>query len=383
VKIKEISVHLVSALWRNFIIVKIISDDGTVGYGEATLGDFERTIEAAVYDYRPFLINMEINIPRITEYLYRHFYWRGGPILMSAISAIEQALWDIIGKSMNQPVYKLIGGGEATDRIRAYANGFISGSASPREFATAAAKVVKEGFTALKFDPFGASGPGITKEESRTAVERIEAIKNSIGDRADIIIEAHGRFNPPTAIGIAMELERFSPLWFEEPIPEDDILSMAEVKSKSPVPIATGERLVTKYRFQELLKARAAHIIQPDVCHVGGIRATTQIAAMAETEYVMVAPHNPNGPIATAATLNALVTMPNALIMEYWVDAENVRRDLVKEYFDFRDGYVYPNGKPGLGIVVDERAFEKYPYKKLHLEYFGPDYKYHGSVPEV
>ena len=158
-----------NAVWRNFIIVKVTSDDGIIGYGEGTLADFERTIEAAVYDYKPFLIGKEINIPEITQFLFRHFYWRGGPMLMSAISAIEQALWDILGKSANRPVYAMLGG-KANNRVRAYANGFISGSATPQEFGSAAAKVVKEGFNAIKFDPFGAAGPRITKEEMKTAI---------------------------------------------------------------------------------------------------------------------------------------------------------------------------------------------------------------------
>ncbi len=359
--------------------MKVTSDDGMVGYGEGTLADFERTIEAAVYDYKPFLIGKEIDIPEITQFLFRHFYWRGGPMLMSAISAIEQALWDILGKAARKPVYALLGG-KAGSRVRAYANGFISGSATPEEFGAAAARVVKEEhFNAVKFDPFGAAGPRITKEEMKTAISRIEAIRNAIGDSPDILIEAHGRFDSTTAISIASELKRFSPLWFEEPVPEDDIASMAEVKAKSPVTIATGERIVTKYRFQELLAARAADIIQPDVCHMGGIREITQVAAMAEVNYVSVAPHNPNGPVATAATLNALITMPNALILEFWLDAQTVRRDLIKEYFDVRDGYVYPSNKPGLGIEVNEPALERYPYAKLHLEYFGNDYKYHGG----
>ena len=370
--------HLVNAHWRNFIIVKVTSDEGIVGFGEATLADFEKTIEAAVYDYKPFLLGREIDIPEIVQFLFRHFYWRGGPMLMSAISAIEQALWDILGKAAKKPVYSLLGG-RANPRVRAYANGFISGSATPEEFATAADKIVKEGFNAIKFDPFGAAGPGITKEEMKTAMSRVDAIRNVVGEGPDLLIEAHGRFDSATAISIASELKRFSPMWFEEPVPEDDIRSMAEVKAKSPVPIATGERIVTKYRFQELLSLRAADIIQPDVCHVGGIREISQIAAMAEVNYVSVAPHNPNGPIATAATLNALITMPNALILEFWVDAENVRRDLIKEYFDVRRGYVYPSNKPGLGITVNEAALAKYPYEKLHLEYFGNDYKYHGS----
>ncbi len=271
-------------------------------------------------------------------------------------------------------------GGKANTRIRVYANGFISGSASPEEFGAAAEKVSKEGFDALKFDPFGAAGPRITNDELKVAMARVEKVRSAVGESADLLIEAHGRFDTITATKIARELESFSPMWFEEPVPEDDIASMAEVRSKSPVPIATGERIVTKYRFQDLLGARAANIIQPDVCHVGGIRALMEIASMAEITYVSVAPHNPNGPIATAATLNSLVAMPNALIMEYWIEAQKVRRDLIKEYFDIRGSFAYPRNKPGLGIEVNEEAFDRYPYKKMHLEYFGNEYKYHDSA---
>lgn len=363
-------------MWRSFIIVRIVSDEGIVGYGEATLADFEKTIEAAVNDYKPFLIEREIEIAEITEFLYRHFYWRGGPMQMSAISAIEQALWDIIGKSVNKPVYSLLGG-KANSKIRTYANGFISGDASPEEFARSASVVAKKGFTALKFDPFGGAGPGISSEELGRAKKRIEQIRDGVGEKVDLLIEAHGRFNTSTAIKIAGELERFSPMWFEEPVPEEDISAMVEVKSHSRVPIASGERIVTKFRFRELLDSHAVNIIQPDVCHVGGIRAITQIASMAEVNYVPVAPHNPNGPVATAATLNSMITMPNALIMEYWLEADEVRRDLIKDYFEIKDGYLHAGSKPGLGIEVNEQALTKYPYKKMHLEYFGSEYKYH------
>jgi galactonate dehydratase len=375
-KIKDITVHLVSASWRNFIIVKVTADDGVVGYGEATLADFAKTIEAAVLDYRPYLIGREVDVPAITNFLYTNFYWRGGQMLMSAMSAIEQALWDILGRSSSQPVYRMLGG-KAVERIRTYANGFLAGSPSPEECATAARKVVKGlGFGAIKFDPFGAAGPRITKEDLNVSLKRIGAVREAVGDDVDIIIEAHGRFDTDTAIWIADELKAYSPFWFEEPVREENMAAMATVRSRSRVTIASGERLVTKYLFNDFLAARAADIIQPDVCHMGGIKAMCDVASMAEASFVSVAPHNPNGPIATAATLNAMMTMPNGLIMEYWIDAETVRRDLVEDYFDMRAGYVYPSGKPGLGIDVREEAFAKYPYERLHMDIFDKDYSW-------
>lgn len=378
-KIREIETFLVAAVWRNFIIVKVTADNGIIGYGEATMGDFEKTIEAAVNDYRPFLIGREIDIPEITNFLYRNFFWRGGPILMSAISAIEQALWDIEGKDANMPVYRLLGG-KAMNRVKVYANGFISGARSPEEFAAAALGETEKGFRAVKFDPFEGSGPGITASELDRAVERISAVRSAIGDDCEIMIEAHGRFNPVSALRIAGAIEAFSVSWLEEPVPEEDLDSMAEVRRGSSVPVATGERIVTKYRFGELLSRRAADIVQPDVCHAGGIRALTEIGSMAQTSYAAVAPHNPNGPIATASSLSALITMPNARILEFWVDAGTLRRDIVEKYFEIKDGFISPLNAPGNGLEINEDAFARHPYKKMHLEYFSKDYAYYGDV---
>lgn len=378
-KIKSIETFLVAAVWRNFIILKITADNGIVGYGEATMGDFEKTIEAAINDFRPFLIGREIDIPEITNFLYRNFFWRGGPILMSAISAIDQALWDVIGRDANKPIYKLLGG-KALKKVKVYANGFISGNASPEKFASAGSKEIDNGFRALKFDPFEGSGPGITSKELNRAIDRISAVRDSVGDDIEIMIEAHGRFNPVSAKKVAKSIEEFNVSWLEEPVPEEDIDSMAEVRKNSPVPIATGERIVTKYRFKELLERRATDIVQPDVCHVGGIRSLTEVGSMAQASYVNVAPHNPNGPIATASSLSGLITMPNAQILEFWVDAVTLRREIVENYFEITNGYIEPLNSPGNGLEINEDAFKKHPYKKMHLEYFSSDYAYYGDT---
>ena len=378
-KIKDIKTFYAAAVWINFVIVQITTDDGTVGYGEGTLGDFEKTIESAVNDLKPFLIGRELEITEITNFFVRNFFWRNGPILSTAQSAIEQALWDAAAKSANRPVYEMLGG-KAVEKVKVYGNGFISGNATPKEFGDAAVKTVERGFYALKFDPFGGAGPTITRKQLDLAKKRIKAIRDSVGEDIDLMIEAHGRFNTRTAIKIASEIADMDPFWFEEPVPEEDITSMAEVRKDSPVPIATGERIISRNRFWELLSNRSADIIQPDVCHMGGILPLVEVGAMANVNYVTVAPHNPNGPVATAASLNALITMPNALILEFWLDAESVRHDLIKEYFTIKDGYIYPSKKPGLGIEINEDALTKYPYKKMHLEYFSEEYKYHGDV---
>jgi galactonate dehydratase len=378
-RIKDIRVHFVHALWRNFVIVRTETDDGVVGYGEGTMGDFEKTIEAAINDYRPHLIGREVDIPSIVNLLYAGFFWRGGPILMTAISAIEHSLWDIRGKAAKKPIYELLGG-RAVDKVRVYANGFISGSQPPKKYADAVLKQVDAGFTAVKFDPFGGAGLTASAKELEDGMARVRAIRDAVGSEVDLLIEAEGRFNPSTAVKAARAIERYDPFWIEEPIPEEDLAAMAYVRSRSPVPVATGERIVTKQRYSELLQRRAADIIQPDVCHVGGIKALCTIGSMAENHYIPVAPHNPNGPIATAATLNAMLTMPNSLILEFWLDVERVRRSLLKRYFEVRDGYVYPSKLPGLGIEVNESALTKYPYKKLHVDYYSDDYKYYGEL---
>lgn len=378
-KIKEIKTYFVSAVWRNFVIVEVTIDDGIKGYGEGTLGDFEKTVEAAVNDLKPFLIGRELEISEIINFFVRNFFWRNGPILSTAQSAIEQALWDAAGKSAKRPVYEMLGG-KAVERVKVYGNGFISGNASPKEFGDAAVSTVERRFYALKFDPFGGVGPTITRKQLDLAKMRIKAVRDSVGDDVDLMIEAHGRFNTRTAIKIANEIADLDPYWLEEPVPEEDIISMAEVRKSSPVPIATGERIISRNRFWELLSIRSADIIQPDVCHMGGILPLIEVGAMANINYVSVAPHNPNGPVATAATLNALITMPNAQILEFWLDAETVRHELIKEYFTLKDGYIYPSKKPGLGIEINEDALTKYPYKKMHLEYFSEDYKYYGDV---
>ena len=378
-KIRDIKTYFAAAVWRNFFMVEITTDEGIKGYGEGTLGDFEKTVESAVNDLKPFLVGREIEITEITNFFVRNFFWRNGPILSTAQSAIEQALWDAVGKTLNKPVHLLLGG-KAVEKVKIYANGFISGNASPKEFADAAVKTVEKGFLALKFDPFGGTGPTITRANLEKAKERIGSIRDAVGDDIDLMIEAHGRFNTRTALKIAKEIEKFDPFWFEEPVPEEDIISMSEVRKGSNVPIATGERIISRNRFWELLAQRSADIIQPDVCHMGGILPLVEVGSMANVNYVPVAPHNPNGPIATAASLNALVTMPNALILEFWLDAETVRRDLIEEYFNIEKGYIYPSNKPGLGIDVNEKALTKYPYKKMHLEYFSEEYKYHGDV---
>ncbi|MCL4334922.1 MAG: mandelate racemase/muconate lactonizing enzyme family protein [Candidatus Thermoplasmatota archaeon] len=377
--IKHLKTHVLSAVWRNFVIVEITTDEGIKGYGEATLGDFEQTAVAAVKDLEPFVVGKEIEINEMTNFFQHNFFWRNGPVLTTAESAIEQAMWDAFGKTLNSPVHRLIGG-SVRRKVRVYANGFVSGDLKPEEFSSRAAQIVERGFNAMKFDPFGGAGPTITTAQLENAYNRIKAIRERVGEDVDLLIEAHGRFNPRTALKIASRIEDLNPLWLEEPVPESDIESMAEVHRSSNVPIATGERILYLERFRDLFNARAADIIQPDVCHMGGILPLTRVGAMASTYNVMVAPHNPSGPVSTAASLQALCTLPNGLILEFWLDAETVRESMVRNYFTIKNGYLDVPKEPGLGIDIVEESLDSFPYKKLHLEYYSDSYYYHGDI---
>lgn len=380
-KIADIKVYKIYAVWRNFVVVEVTTDNGIKGYGEGTMGDFESTVEAAILDFKPHLLSKEVNPNWAYNFLTKNFFWRGGPILMTAVSAVEQALWDAKAKELQVPLYQMLGG-EVSNRIKVYANGFISGDREVDEFVKAFKKVKELGFKAAKFDPFGGSGPTITDEELKRAEDRVSAVRDAVGDNFDILVDAHGRFNIASSIRVAEMLRKYNVFWLEEPVPEEDIDSLKVVRSKSIITIATGERLVTLNRFVELINSGAADVIQPDVCHVGGLGTLSKIASLASAKYLSVAPHNPNGPIATAHTLNAMLTMPNGLIMEFWLDAPSVRKDLLTEYFELRNGYIYPPKKPGIGFDVNEDALNKYPYRKLHLEYFSKDYRYFGDIKD-
>ena len=271
--------------------------------GEGTLEYKENALLGAIEDIKRVLIGQDpMEIERITSLLYRDSYWRVGPVLQSAISAVEMALWDIKGKYYNAPVYELLGG-RVRDRVRMYANGWFSGAREPEDFAKAALAAKEKGVTALKWDPFGSAYMFMDAQQFSHSIEIVEAVRGAVGSSVDLLIEGHGRFDIATGIKIANALKPFDPYFFEEPTPPDSLDAMAEVRRKSPVPIAGGERIYSLTQFKEFLIKGCADFAQPDVSHCGGIMAVKKMAAMAETFYVAMAPHNPSGPVANAASL--------------------------------------------------------------------------------
>jgi galactonate dehydratase len=271
-------------------------------------------------------------------------------------------MWDIVGKACGQPVYNLLGG-PCRDRIRVYANGWSEGSRSPDEYARAAVMVVGRGFTALKFDPF--SNPWRThigRVEEALAVERVRAVREAVGPEVEILVEVHRRLAPNEAIRVSHKLEEFEPFWYEEPIDAEDIGGLAEVRSRTQIPVVTGEALYSKNQFAEVFVSRAADILNPDVCNCGGMLALKEIASAAEPWHVTVAPHNYNSTtIGLACTLQVSACIPNFLITEYFVNFEAAGAELANHAFEVKDSYIALPTGPGLGIELDEAALDRHP----------------------
>jgi galactonate dehydratase len=352
---------------KSWLFVKLDTNDGIVGWGEAyTQADRDGAMLAHLNEMgrhlvgrSPFAIKHFSSV-MLLDYALR----RPAMDFWSALSAIEQAMWDVVGKACGQPVYNLLGG-PCRDRIRVYANGWSDRASSPAEFAEQAAAVVARGFTALKFDPF--SNPWRThigREAEELAVERVRAVRQAVGPSVEILVEVHRRLAPNEAIRMANRLEAFEPFWYEEPIDAEDMDGLAEVRRRISLPVVTGEALYSKNQFAQVFASRAADILNPDVCNCGGILALKEIAAMAEPHHVAVAPHNYNSTtVGLASTLQVSACMPNFLITEYFVNHEAVGREIARTPFDVVDSAIALPTAPGLGIELDEAALARYPLK--------------------
>ena len=369
-KITDIKTFVVECYRTNWVFVKVETDEGISGVGEGTLEYKEKALLGAVEHIRSALVGKD---PRQIEKhyhdIYRDAYWRGGAVLMSALSAVETALWDILGKSLGVPVYQLLGG-KVNDDCRIYVNGWFAGAKEPEEFAEKAKKAVERGVTALKWDPFGKSYLQISNQDLDRALRCIAAVREAVGNQVDLLIEGHGRFDVPTGIRIARELEPFHPMWFEEPVPPNNLEALQAVREKSPVPIAAGERLYTRFDYNDLFRTRAADYIQPDVSHAGGILELKKIAAAAEAHYIPFAPHNPSGPIANAATLQLAACCPNFCILEIMYSDVAYRKYVTDESLTYKDGRIQIGDKPGLGITLNKEECRKHPYVEHTLRHY-------------
>ncbi|MCL5073530.1 MAG: galactonate dehydratase [Actinobacteria bacterium] len=360
-KITKIDTFMVKK--PNTIFLKMYTNKGIVGYGEPMLEGHSFLMTAAIKQFEEYLLGKDpIRINDHWQALYRGGFFRGGPVMMSAISGIEQAMWDILGKYLRVPVYQLLGG-NCRDRIRIYHT--LSNSESgdwgptpPKKFAEEAIQKVAKGFTALKFTlPIPAEIIDNRKYIEKS-VSSMEVLRKAVGSSVDIAIDFHGRLSPGMAKLLIKELEPFTPFFIEEPCLPENIDSMVDIARSTHIPIATGERLYTKWGFRELLEKQAAFILQPDASHAGGVMELKNIAAMAEVYYCGIAPHCPLGPIALASCLQVDAAIPNFLIQEQRTMGEGYS----KEPFKFNNGYIELPKKPGLGIELDEKLIEENIY---------------------
>ena len=369
-KVTAIKTFVCHAYRTNWVFVKVMTDSGLYGVGEATLEYREPTVVQAIMELERYLVGKDPhNIEAFWHDTCRDAYWRGGVVLMSALAGVEMALWDIKGKDLGVPVYKLLGG-KVRDSVKCYANGWFAGAKTPEEFAEKAKIAVENGFSGLKWDPFGKAYLNIDPKSLNDALDCVAAVKDAVGDKVHLIIEGHGRFNVPTAVRIGNALEKFGILWFEEPIPPDDKKGIAWVRSKIATPVSGGERLYSRFEYADYLRMECADFWQPDVSHAGGIMEVRKIASMAEAHYIPVCPHNPSGPVANAATLQLVACTPNFYLLETMSSDIPWRADVSTERVKFENSEMFIPDLPGLGIDINEEEIAKHPYECRNLRHY-------------
>ncbi len=369
-KIREIKTLVIDCFRTNWVFVKVYTDEGIAGIGEGTLEYKENALTGAIKDLEHALIGKD---PFDTEWIwhenYRDAYWRGGPVLMSALSAVDMALWDIKGKALGVPVWKLLGG-KCRQGVPCYANCWFAGAKEPEEFAAKAAEAVELGFKGLKWDPFGKNYRQLPPAECARAMKCVEKVTEAVAGRAEILIECHGRFDLPTALRICNALEQFNPYWVEEPIIPDTMHALADLRSRVRVPIACGERLYTIQQIMDAVDGKVCDYLQPDSSHAGGITAMKKIAGVCETRHIPFCAHNPSGPVANAVTLALGVSTPGYCIHETLFDDVPWRSEVVDEDVRFIDGIMYPSDRPGLGVELNEAEAMKHPKEDHWLRHY-------------
>ena len=385
-KITKISSIVVNARMRNWVFVRVETDQpGLYGWGEGSLEWKTKAVVGAVEDLSRLLVGQD---PRRVEHLWqtmhRQYFWRGGIVNCSAMSAIDQALWDIKGKEIGRPVCELLGG-PVRDTLRLYdhlGGGSLEGmykTIEPAQFVDLLQESLAKGFTAVKAMPIPVAEPIENAKVLKDAARCVEAMRKAGGDDVDIMLDLHARTTPAAAIQFGRLLVDYNLYWYEEPCWPEHVDGLVEVARALPFPIATGERLVLRQQFREILEKRACAVIQPDVSHCGGISEARRIAAMAETYMISVACHNPQGPISTAASLHVGFATPNYLIQEVVRKDVPWRHDVVTEPIDMDRGVSRVPTASGLGIDINEKEAAKHPFQpEVTMAYFHKD----GSVAD-
>lgn len=369
---------------RYFVFVKLRTACGVEGIGEVYAATFGPEVVAAMVE-DVFVRRLEGRDPMQVESFWREAYGSGFTLrpdvsLIAVLSGLEMACWDIIGKALEQPVYNLLGG-KVHEKLRTYTY-LYPGAGEGDDFyhdadrsATRAAEYVARGFTGLKFDPTGGFSSYDPRQPTQEALERtirlVRKVREAVGIKADLLLGTHGQFTTSGAIRLAKQLEQFDPLWFEEPVPPEMPEQMAIVARATTIPIATGERLATKYEFARVLASGAANILQMNLGRVGGLLEAKKVAAIAEVHYAQIAPHLYCGPIVGAANIQIATCSANFLILESIQEWGGFHAQLLKQPIRWEDGYVIPPTAPGLGVELDEAVARAHSYPlrgPLHLE---------------
>lgn len=359
---KIIKLELIKVKPR-WMFLKMHTDEGIVGLGEPVLEGHCNSVEAVIREFEEYLIGKDpMQIEHHVQALYRGGFYRGGPLMLSAISGIEQAMWDIKGKFYGCPVYEMLGG-KCRDKIRMYTHvkrAGVAGEFSIEEMLRITSERLAQGYTALKYSIIPPIKAIETPENTMKHIERFAAVRAEIGNGVDLAIDFHGRVSPAMAPRLAEGLKPYMPMFIEEPVLPENVDLMVNIARSTSIPIAAGERLFGKWEYRELLEKQAVSVVQPDLCHCGGIFEARKIAAMSELYFGSVAPHNPLGPISLAACLQLDACIPNFLVQEHPgnPDFSDLGVGYIKEPFVIRDGYIDVPTKPGLGVELDEEALK-------------------------
>jgi galactonate dehydratase len=369
-RITGVHTIVVGAGMRNYVLVKVVSDEpGLHGWGEATTEWKTQSVVGAIADLEPLLTGQDpFRIEHLWQAMYRHQFWKGGIVTMSALSGLDQALHDLKARALGVPIYELLGGA-VRERLRVYSHlgggdpELVYAKPDPARFADAAARSVAEGFTAVKILPVPVVATLPSSAAVHAAHDVLAAVREEVGDAVDVMVDLHGRCSPAAAIRFGRAFAPLEPWFIEEPVQPEDSGALKQVADAVPVPLATGERLAGLAEFRTVLETRAVSVLQPDVCHCGGLTEIKRIAGLAATYGVGLAPHNPLGPVATAHNLHVAVSTSNWLIQEQMRESVPWWDELVTPPLTIRDGFAEIPTGPGLGLEVDELAAARHPYE--------------------
>ncbi|HZO90602.1 MAG TPA: mandelate racemase/muconate lactonizing enzyme family protein [Chthonomonadaceae bacterium] len=374
-QITELKTYVMHDGWRNLIFVALHTDAGLVGHGEATLANRTEAVLAYLEGIaaRHVVGSDPFDIEALWNRLYRGDFIRGGMIACAGLSAIDIACHDLMGQALGVPVYKLLGGAYR-EAVPCYANGWYTVGRDPEKIAARAQDVQARGYRAAKIDPFGGGSYTLSRQEFALSVAIVKALRAAVGDDFEIYIEGHGRFAPRQAIDLCRALEPYRIGWFEEPCPWDDPLAWREVKDKVDVPIAGGEHFCTRYGFRQVIESRCVDILQPDVLYVGGLTEMRKLCAWADAYSIMVAPHNSQGPVCTAASAHFALTCPNLLVQEVFDDFMPPH---VKEAVPGHPNVIESeipraalDSRPGLGVQLNREVIGQHPFQTTFFNLF-------------